>query len=587
MRYKISFVFVLFLFLININKNTYAQDDSLKSEAKIFYVSPVGNDNNNGLTSYESFKTINKAISLSGEGDTIFILPGTYNEVIIFKNKKGLPERSISLLGFSNYEEDFPLIDGGVTKPTADSLSFWMLIKNSEWIKIGKLKFKNAWAYPVLIKNSSYITFDSCYFWGGKRVINADGDRTHHLLVENCYWDQGGKYLWTLRKDSSGVPAWLSMHHENMSYFNGSLIDFHKTGGSVVIRNNTIVNSYNAIRWRGVRGHDTNIEIYNNNISYARDNDFEPEYYTYNLHIYHNFSYDIHRTLSVDHVEGGNIYYYGNVITTDNDPWTKQICVNFWKIYGEERQLSYPLFAFNNSFYGTANAFRVDVGDLIQVKHFNNAYYFSVKENGWVLNKWDSTDEFNYDISNKKWPENIVNNNQEKNGKVADIKFVNPAGRDLRLQKDSPGIDAGKVISFSDFDWTQSYHGKAPDVGAYENNELVEGPPFRFLLPPGTEVSYKEKPRIVRSKTNSNKLILFFSEAINSETVKKEDVNLFVNHDPELVKDISFSDHNYKMIIETDSNIKGKDVSISFKKMPVGINGEKVTYWASTIKIEK
>ena len=32
MRYKISFVFLLFLFLININENSYAQDDSLKSQ---------------------------------------------------------------------------------------------------------------------------------------------------------------------------------------------------------------------------------------------------------------------------------------------------------------------------------------------------------------------------------------------------------------------------------------------------------------------------------------------------------------------------------------------------------------------------
>ena len=579
MKYK---AIVFFFILFSLGGCSLSQ-----KESKIYYVSLKGNDNNSGFLIDKSFRTINTAIKVSEEGDTIFVLPGTYHEVITFENKKGFPERSISLLGFSNNEENFPLIDGGITKPTSDSSGFWMEINKSSWIKIGKIKFKNAWAYPIQIKNSSYISFDSCYFWGAKRVINATGDLTHHLLIENSYWDQGGKYLWTLDKDSSGVPAWLSMHHENMSYFNGSLIDFHKTGGSIVIRNNTIVNSYNALRWRGEKGHDTNIDIYGNNISYARDNDFEPEYYTYNLHIYHNFSHNIHRTLSIDNVEGGKIYYYGNVITTDNDSWTKQICVNFWKIYGEERQRSYSLFAFNNSFYGTANAFRVDVGDLVFVKHFNNAYYFSVKENGWILDKWDSTDHFDYDISNKKWPDNIVNNNQERNGKVADIKFINPAEKDLKLQKDSPGIDAGKIISFSDFDWTQSYKGKAPDVGAYENNELVDGPPFRFLLPPGVKVSYKEKPRIVRDRVNSNKLILFFSEAINPETVKKEDINLFVNHNSKLIKTISFSDHNYKMIIETNSGIDEKDISISFKKMPVGVNGEKATYWGSTIRIEK
>ncbi len=100
----------------------------------------------------------------------------------------------------------------------------------------------------------------------------------------------------------------------------------------------------------------------------------------------------------------------------------------------------------------------MDVGDLTELKHFNNAYYLS-DENGWILDKWDSTDQLDYDISNKEWPENVIKNKQEQNGKIADIKFINPADKDLRLQKDSPGIDAGKVISFSEFDWTQILQG--------------------------------------------------------------------------------------------------------------------------------
>ena len=200
-----------------------------------------------------------------------------------------------------------------------------MMCRNSNWIEIKKIRFKNGWTYPIKIENSSYISFDSCLFWGGKRVISATGISTHHLLVENCFWDQGGEYLWKIEKDSSGVDAWLSMHHLNMGYLNGSLIDFHKTGGSIVIRNNTIINAYNAIRFRGVKGYDSNIEIYDNKISNIRDNDFEPEYYTFNLHIYHNYSHNIHKTLSVDNVEGGNIYYYGNIITSDTDQWTEKI----------------------------------------------------------------------------------------------------------------------------------------------------------------------------------------------------------------------------------------------------------------------
>ena len=553
--------------------------------SKTFFVSVNGNDVNSGLSIKQTFRSINKAVDMAEAGDTVYILPGIYNEAISFDGKNGEPDNPIVLLGFSENEKDFPIIDGGDIKPTDNSSSYWMFITNSNWISINRLKFKNAWAYPILIKNSSYITFNNCRFWGGKRVINAEGDLTNHLLIENCFWDQGGEFLWKVEKDSLGVEAWLSMHHEAMGYYNGSLIDFHGTGGLVVIRNNKIIHAYNALRWRGVKGHDSNVEIYDNEISYIRDNDFEPEYYTYNLHIYHNFSHNIHRTLSVDNVEGGKIFYYGNVITTDNDTWTQKICSSFWKIYGDERNLDYPVYAFNNSFYGTGTAFKVDDGELINIKHFNNAYYFSLADNGWALNKWDSTDEFDFDISNKKWPENILMHKQEVHGLVTDIKYVNPMNRDLHLQNGSPGIDAGKIMSFKEFNWKQDYSGSAPDIGAFENDKLVEGPPFRFLIPPDEELNYKERPRIVRYNVEDNQLILYFSDKIEPNSVNGDEINLFENGEGLKVTSVSVTDENYAVTIKTGKRLIKENLSLSFKKMPLGMNGEKATYWASTIKI--
>jgi hypothetical protein len=191
----------------------------------------------------------------------------------------------------------------------------------------------------------------------------------------------------------------------------------------MVIRNNSIVDAYNAIRFRGQKGHDGNIEIYNNTISNVRDNDFEPEYYTYNLHIYHNVSRNIHKTLSIDNVEGGCIYYYGNVVTVDQDPWAAKICNGFWKIYGKERVLDGPFYAFNNSFYGPSIAF-TSVGEkIVHMNHQNNAYAF-VESGRWELNSWEPSDEFDYDISNRPWPKNITAKNQEIHGKIADIMFT-------------------------------------------------------------------------------------------------------------------------------------------------------------------
>ncbi len=445
--------------------------------------------------------------------------------------------------------------------------------------------FQNGWVDPIRIKNSSYISYNKCNFYGGRRVIYATGENTHHLLIENCYWDQGGEFLWKVVDDSLGVDAWTSMHHESMSYFNGSIIDFRGTCGSIVIRNNKFINTFNAVRWRGTEGgFDSNIEIYNNKISHARDNDFEPETYSYNLHIYNNFLHNIHRTLSVDNLFGGFVYFYGNVITTDSDPWTQEVCKNVWKVYGDERNLDFPLYIFNNSYYGCQNAFRVDGAIAIKTKHFNNAYGF-ILDGKWILDKWDPTLEFDYDISNKEWPENMVKNNQEKHGKIAEINFVNPEKQDLRLQKTSPGIDAGKIMEFPELGWTQSYTGQAPDVGAYENGNLVEGPPFRFRIPPGSNLSYKEKPRIVRYKTDKNKLALFFSDAINTSVENENFISVWNGEKNVEVKSISFK-NEYEVVIETASELSG-DLSVKFNKKPKGLNGEDATYWASTIKIRK
>ena len=554
------------------------------AQSKTYFVSPSGDDANSGTTINKPLRSITGAIAQATAGDTVYLLPGTYKEIINVVDKKGMPEKAICIFGYSNKTDDYPVIDGGAVKPLLDGSNDWIYIKNSEWIEVAKIKFKDGWTNPIKVNNSSYISFDSCVFRGGKRVITVEGVSSHHILVENCYWDQGGEYLWRIEKDSVGVEAWLSMHHVNMGYFNGSLIDFSGTGGSIVIRKNKIVNAFNGIRYRGVEGCDSNVEIYDNDISNIRDNDFEPEYYTYNLFIYHNYSHNIHRTLSVDNVEGGNIYYFGNVITLDNDLWTEKICTSFGKVYGKDRLLSFPLYVFNNSFYGAAAAYKMDAGSAVNFKHYNNAYYFTLHD-GFVINKWDQTDGFDYDISNKPWSENIVNNNQEIHGKICDIKFTDPGKRDLTLQPGSEGIDAGKIIKLKELDWTQSYIGKAPDVGAYENGKPVDGPAFRFMIPPQGKISYKEKPRLVKNRIYGNKVILYFSDRIDPLSVKNNFVELYKGGEKLSITSVSFSNDNYQMNVEANSIPASGELSVSFKTMPKGINGETATYWASAIKI--
>ena len=553
---------------------------------KVYFVSPGGDNSNSGMAIDRPFRSINVAINKAEPGDTIYILPGTYRELIVLTAKKGLPENPICLMGFSDVADNYPVIDGGAVKPSSNASSDWMRMKDCEWIEVARLKFKNGWTFPIKVDRSSYLTFRTCQFWGGKRVINASSPTTHHILVEDCFWDQGGEYLWRLESDTEGVPAWTSMHHGAMAYFNGSLIDFRGTGGSMVVRRNTVVNAFQAVRYRGVKGHDTNVEIYENHVSNMRDNDFEPEYYTYNLHIYHNISHNIHKTLSVDNVEGGQIYYYGNIVTADTNQWSAKICDGIWKVYGQESSLSYPLYAFNNSFYSPGTAFRTMSGKALYLKHYNNAYFF-LKEGGWQLSEWDASDEFDYDISNKPWPSNLTLHNQETHGIMGTVEYVNPEHGDLRLRSGSAGIDAGKTLTLKEFDWVQSFSGNAPDMGAYESGALVEGPPFRFMIPPQAEMAYKEKPRIVRYYTVRNRITLFFSEKIDPASVTTDNIALFDADKKIEISTVSFPRNEYELVLETKSVSIGGELSISFERFPLGRNGEQATSWASTMRFHK
>ncbi len=558
----------------------------LRGEHRTYYVSPDGVDAHTGFTIDTPLKSINEALRRAVAGDTVYLLPGTYRELISVSGKKGIPENPICLMGLSTDVDAYPVIDGGAAQPSSSDSHDWIHISKSDWIEIARMAFKNGWTFPIQVSRSSYLTFRSCRFWGGKRVINASGASTHHILVEDCYWDQGGNYLWRIVTDTAGVPAWTSMHHGAMAYFNGSLFDFSGTSGSMVIRRNRVVNAFQAVRYRGRKGYDSNVEIYENHVSNMRDNDFEPEYYTYNLHIYHNVSHNVHRTLSVDNVEGGQIYYYGNVITADTDAWSMNICAGIWKVFGRRNDLSLPVYAFNNSFYVPGIAFQHVPDKVKHLKHWNNAYFF-LKSGGWGLARWDSTNEFDYDVSNKMWPSVLVANGQEAHGIVADISFTDPGHGNLTLQAGSKGTDAGKIVSLREYDWTQTFSGRAPDVGAYEGEKLVDGPPFRFMPVPGAAIAYKEKPRIVRYKTDGRNVLVDFSAEIDPSSVRKENIGLYARGKELSIRSVSLSGQNYRLLIETDAIPIPADLAISFTKWPGGTNGELATSWASAMNIRK
>ena len=476
-------------------------------------------------------------------------------------------------------DPDYYAVIDGQAKPASDIAKGAFDINSSSWLTFENIKFRNCWTDMVLITNSSYVSFIGCIFIGGRRVIYPIGKGCHHFLIENCFWNQGEE-VWT-------SYDWEDMHHGSRSYCNGALFHPSGTSGSFVMRGNTIVNVFNAFRSKANSiDDDNNGEIYDNIIRNVADNDFEPEGWAWNLHYYHNKLHNIHKMYSIDDVKGGPLYIYGNVITESKDANAMDKVSGIWKYKGGP--LSEPCHAFNNSYYTEAKVLKSGEGTNQHLKHFNNAYYFFQGSNRFQAEDCDSSYEFDYDCINQSWPATITGMNQELQGieNYEGKMFMNAEKGNLRLEPGSSCIDAGKLLSFPEFDWVQSYMGSAPDIGAYEGDELVEGPPFRYLESHGGS-PYLEKPRItgIRFRTHWWFFILY---ELDPATVNEDSVLILVGYQPISIRDISFPGNNFEMVISTDQSLPAdEELSVRFEKRPRGQNGEEMTHWASTVGYQR
>ncbi|MEQ9296955.1 MAG: T9SS type A sorting domain-containing protein [Cyclobacteriaceae bacterium] len=523
---------------------------------------------------------LNVVIAALQPGDTVKLEPGIYLGPIVLSNVNGAFDNPIVFKGPSDIANS-AVIDG--RRPSANTaISYnWLEITNSSWLEFVNLHFQNAWVDPLPINNSTYISFKTCYFQGGRRLINVRGENSHHVLVENCFWDQGGSYAWNVSSWTDG-EAWESMHHGELSFLNGSLITMQGTSGSHVIRGNTMQNGFNALRWRGDEGFDANIEIYDNTILNMRDNDFEPEDYAKNLFIHHNWTHNIHKTLSIDHVRGGDIYYFGNIITNDSDDWAEDICTGYYKIYGhDDDNLTDPLYIFNNSYYGSGRL-HGSIGDrrMQRVNHFNNAFYLTKRQ--WELDQWNETLVYDHDCSNRAFSARLTNNGQEANGIIADPLFSDPQQLDLTLQEGSPCVDAGGVVTIPRLNWQSTYDGSAPDIGAYDENHPISGPFYRTdTLAVNNPIP--EHPRITRLETRNDSTFLSFSYPLNSASIAGN-LTLFGNGgEDEVISSFTLHDDGYTIGIMSRFEVHKALVSGDLK----GINGLRATNWANAANFEK
>lgn len=545
---------------------------------QVYYISPTGNDNALGTSQDAPIKSIEKGFDKAQPGDTLFLLPGIHAARTQIEDKHGSPNKPIVLISHAKDPGEFAVIDADV-KATTENGDEGLVLKNSSWINIENIIFRNCWASVILIRESNYISIRSCHFSTGKRIVHAIGHKTHHILVENCHTEHPEE-VWR-------GWSWESIHHGTLSYYNGALLHPNKSGGGHIMRENTLINVFNAFRTRPISiQEDGNTEVYSNKLSHIRDNEYEPETWAWNMHYYYNEHVNIHKMYSIDGVKGGNIYIYGNTYTQTKDPWAIEEVSGIFKYSAyEDGALTYPCYAFNNSYYTEAEVLRRGESTNHHLKHFNNAYFFFEGDKRFHLKAWQKGYEFDYDCINQEWPPNITQNDQEKHGLTnTDAGFVDGSAGNFNLKANSASIDAGKPMVLPEFNWTQKFTGSAPDIGAYEGNTLTDGPPFRFIPSP-EGAFYQERPRISRHSVKERTLVLNFSAELDKSSVNSEALSVYQQGKKVNIESVSFPNNPFELFIKTSSELSPKLLSINFEELPKGKNGLPLTYWASTISI--
>jgi len=520
---------------------------------------------------------INELLQNASAGDSLIFHKGTYTGPFFMVNVKGTPKKPI--VKSTGMEGAGEVIIDGKTEPGIGKNNNAFTLENSSWIVIEGFTIRNCWTDIISTTNTSYLSLKSCSVLGGKRVIFAKGRGSHHFLVEDCDWEQDER-VWTHEAGYS----WEEIHHGIHGHYNGSIFQGSLISGVFVLRNNRVKNTFNAFRLSQI-GEVTedslacsNGEVYGNYIRNTSDNVFEPELYCHNLHFYHNHMVNGHALISVTDVGGGPLYLYGNTGLSEPD------CEDGWSIFKlsmPKRSLSEPFYVFNNSWYVDYNF----VGDRNAWKnentvHFNNAYIIE-KVDTFRIDSTGYNNSFDYDCSSLPFPSWFSEEGVEAKGIEADPGFRDPLAGDFRLNPESPCIDRGLVND----ELILSYKGKAPDIGAWQGEHLVDGPAFRYS-DPGVEVPFKEHSRITKFSINGNMLSCWFSIAMPIKEIKKTRFTLISSGQEIPLKFSQVQDEGYCYIFSFKNKIDPhSQLKLEVDDWPIGQNGMSMTGWASAIEV--
>jgi len=464
-------VFLLFIQLIPIIK------PQGMTTASTWYVSPTGDDKNSGDILHP-FKTLQKAITASGNGDIIYLRAGNYNTISshtkgIQIDRSGTPD---SWFTISGYPGERAVINGqGYTQPP-----------NSALIRIGTATSGQSYVRitNIIVENSSR---------DGIRVAQQGTQTSHHIRVDNVtinncsyrglmFWSTNPNKAWchnltvenctinntqTSRSMGEGITFSgckdVTIHHNTVTHCPKIMLDLANNTKNCDIYKNTFVTSTGTgIKLDGsqsttVSAWDENISIYNNH--------FSGRYTAVKIGV---------------EKKGGckNISFYNNIINTVSSyPGLKLEGAT-----GYSQRLDNIIITHNTiQVSGTGSPFQVELPPtkLRNISVANNIFQGNGSAS-WLVrssvsNFTDSCFHFSTNIydhatkpANTAWRDG--RHKFEETAILSSPQFVNRKAGNFYLNSTSPAIDAADstyIVPF-DYDGQSRPQNTFPDIGAYE-----------------------------------------------------------------------------------------------------------------------
>lgn len=414
-----------------------------------------------------------------------------------------------SLIGTPNA---YILIDGtGSTIDIQDGSPQCIRLIDCEYVILRGFTLTNAGQSAIRLYNSHHIVVENCDIsnWGEEDVLGtgfgkgyqagvyAGTDQAHTCIIQrnkihHPKWDTNS---WAELHDPADDPNNNSSYHPSGPQ--GIALGRCNIGNNVIRYNeiwsdsdhyfNDILGMWENASYSGFPGADS--DIYGNYLANCFDDGIESEGSNTNVRIWNNYMEEVFIGIANAATSIGPLYIWRNV-TGKADTLPNSV----YGQYGGFIKMGFAqsidwmtghMYIFNNTIlqpndHGTgglgtsdsSNRYILHCETKNNIFHVRNATTNSIS----IVNSGNIDNNYDYDLTNKPFP-----NGQEVNGLTGvptyaagapTFNFNNKTGNFI-LDSNSLGFDDGVIIP----NFTNSYVGTAPDMGAHEHgtNTIVYG----------------------------------------------------------------------------------------------------------------